>query len=178
MTSPDDRELLKRVLGERARLLAYIRAIVRRRDVAEDVFQDLCVLVCQKRPTVAEVRDLPAWLRASARNLARNAVRHSSNRTRLLGDEVLDLLDDAWADVAGGGGAADYGDALEACQAKLAPAARELLRARYADGVDVETLAGRLGRPAASLRTTFSRIYKTLAECIFRRVGRPGTRHD
>lgn len=173
MTSPGDEALLKQVLGERVKLLAYIRSIVRRRDLAEDIFQDLCVLVLQKRSEAAAVAALFPWLRIVARNLAMNAVRKHANRNVSLGDKVHALLDLDWRETDGASGPL-LADALDVCLERLGTPARAILRARYTEGESVEQVAQRLGRPPGSLRTTISRIHRTLAECILQRAGIAG----
>jgi RNA polymerase sigma-70 factor (ECF subfamily) len=169
----DDEEserLLRRVLGERVKTLAFIRSIVRRRDLAEDVFQDLCVLVIQKRKDLADVEHPGGWLRTAARQLAWNAVRKRANRDLLLGDKVHALMEPHWIRL-GSVPDSDMSDALETCLRSLNPKAREIIEAHYVTGLGCGDLAQHLGRPVASLYVTLSRIHKKLGECILRKTG-------
>jgi RNA polymerase sigma-70 factor, ECF subfamily len=170
----DDEEserLLRRVLSERVKTLAYIRSIVRRRDLAEDVFQDLCVLVIQKRQDLAGVEHLGGWLRTAARQLAWNAARKRGNRDLLLGDRVHALMEPHWSNLDRVSDPA-MSEALETCLRFLSPQARDILQSHYVSGLGCGDLARRLGRPVSSLYVTMSRIHKKLAECILRRTGR------
>ena len=177
MPSPDQEHLLLRaVLGERLKLLAFLRSIVRRRDLAEDLFQDLCVLVLQKADQIPDLARLPAWLRTAARQLAMNALRKLGNRNLPLGEKVAELMEPHWRKMDPASGSS-MGDALEACLAALSEPSRQLLKKRYTDGCSGEELSRQLGRPIGSLYTTFSRIHKKLAECILRRVPAAGGSH-
>ena len=162
--------LLRKVLGERVRVLAIIRSIVRRRDIAEDVFQDLCVLAIQKRAEIQNESHLAGWLRTAARQLALNVSRKHANRSVLLGDKVHDLMEPHWRRQQARAGGSALGDALDACLGKLSESARRVIHGRYVDGLDCIELARRLNRPVGSLYVSLSRIHKQLAECVLRRV--------
>jgi RNA polymerase sigma-70 factor (ECF subfamily) len=162
--------LLRKVLDERVPILAVIRSIVRRRDVAEDVFQDLCVLAIQKRPDIVDERHLAGWLRTAARQLALNVARKHANRSLLLGDKVHELMEPHWRRQEARAGGSALGDALEVCLGRLSETARRIIQGRYVDGLDCIELARRLKRPVGSLYVTLSRIHKQLAECVLRRM--------
>src|SRR6476646_5460513 len=168
--------LLRSVLSERLKLLAYLRSIVRRRDMAEDLFQDLCVLVLQKSDEITDLAHLPAWLRTASRQLAMNALRKHGNRNLPLGEKVFELMEPHWQKL-DGLSSSSMSDALETCLAGLTVSARQILQKRYADGLTGEELSQFLGRPIGSLYTTLSRIHKKLAECILRRISLSGGRH-
>jgi RNA polymerase sigma factor (sigma-70 family) len=163
--------LLRRVLGERVRVMAFIHSIVRRRDLAEDIFQDLCVLVLQKREELGEVRYLSRWLRVAARQLAMNELRRHANRSILLGDKIDELMEPHWREL---DRIRDLGrgDALEVCLKSLSGTEMELINGRYLEQLSCPEQASKLGRPVCSLYTSFSRIHKKLAECIVRRLSR------
>ena len=168
-----DEPLIRCVLAERVKVLAYIRSIVRRHDLAEDVFQDLCVLVIQKRHEIVDERHLAGWLRTSARQLAMNAARKRANQSLLLGDAVHDLMEPHWRRLDAGPSSA-AAEALEVCVEALSPKARQLVNNRYVEGLKFEEIARRLGRPVSSLYVTVSRIHKKLAECVLRRLSLTG----
>ena len=173
-TSDEEQQLLlRRVLGERVKVVAFIRSIVRRRDLAEDIFQDLCVLVLQKRDELREVKHLSRWLRVAGRQLAMNELRKHANRSLLLGDKINELMEPHWRelDLIGDLG---RGDALASCLKRLTGAEMELVNGRYVEELSSPQLASRLGRPVSSLYTSFSRIHKKLAECITRRTTAQG----
>jgi RNA polymerase sigma factor (sigma-70 family) len=161
--------LVRRVLAERVKLLALIRSIVGRRDLAEDIFQELCLLVVEKRDSISPPDRLPAWLRTAARNLARNARRKTASEAILLGDDVHELLEPDWRALDEPGGLL-LGHALELCLERLKDGEKEIVFGRYTDGLNYEQLAIQLQRPIGTLYTTMGRIHKKLHECIARRI--------
>jgi RNA polymerase sigma-70 factor (ECF subfamily) len=163
-----DEPLIRRVLAERVKLLAYIRSIVRRHDLAEDVFQDLCVLVVQKRHEIRDEGHLAGWLRTSARQLAMNAARKRCNQNLLLGDSIHDLMEPHWRRLDASSSSA--AEALEVCVEALPSKSRQLVQIRYVEGLGFEDIARRLSRPVSSLYVSLSRIHKKLAECVQRRL--------
>lgn len=155
------------------KLLPYLRSIVRQRDLAEDIFQDLCVLALQKRQELMGIPHLQSWLRVAARQLAMNALRKASNQNLLLGDKVLDLMDRHWKSLDAAPGSA-LAESLERCVQRLAPSARSIINARYVEGLACGEVAKRLGRPVESLYVALSRIHKKLAQCIQRNLALDG----
>lgn len=169
----DGELLLRRVLGERLKLLPYLRSIVRRRDMAEDIFQDLCVLALQKRQELVKISHLESWLRVAARQLAMNAMRKAANQNLQLGDKVLDLMDRHWERLDSTSSSA-VPEMLESCIQRLAPSARNIINARYVEGLACGEVAARLGRSVESLYVALSRIHKKLAQCIQRNIALAG----
>jgi RNA polymerase sigma-70 factor, ECF subfamily len=165
----DSDTLMRTLLTERAKVLAYIRAIVRRREWAEDIFQDVCVLALEKQQQIVDERHLLAWMRTTARLRAMNLLRKRDDRLGSLDDRVLDLVDAQWTQQDTRSGS-DLADALAECVRRLTERARALLQARYTEGLTVEQIARQAGRPVASVYVTFSRIHSALSDCVF---GRP-----
>jgi DNA-directed RNA polymerase specialized sigma24 family protein len=65
-----------------SRLVAFAGTIVRRADIAEDIVQDVfCNLLRLDRRTIAEVRDVPAWLTLLTRRAAISRLRSDRRRT-------------------------------------------------------------------------------------------------
>lgn len=164
---------LRHVLGERQKLIAYIRSIVRQRDLAEDIFQDVCVLALQKQNEIVDASHLAGWLRVSARQLAMNAIRKHSRRDVLLGEKVNELMEAHWNQFDKINGSA-MGEALDLCLGRISKSERDILNARYREGLKSNEVARRFGRPVGSLYTTLGRIHKKLAQCILQRIALAG----
>jgi RNA polymerase sigma-70 factor (ECF subfamily) len=161
--------IMKTLLAERAKVLAYIFSMVRQRDLAEDIFQDVCVLALQKREEIRDSDHLLAWMRVTARLQAFNALRKYRRERLPLSDAVLDLLDAHWRtydDVSNSG----MLEALQSCLQTLTDKARQLLQDRYAEGLAMDEIARRLNRPVASVYVTLSRAHQALSDCVFRRL--------
>ena len=71
----EDEELIRRFTGIRASILGYLRILVGDPHLAEDLFQDISVVVLEKTSTFDRAKDFGAWVRGIARNVAHPAVR-------------------------------------------------------------------------------------------------------
>jgi RNA polymerase sigma-70 factor (ECF subfamily) len=169
MSDPRQDGLIRLALADRAKLLALIRSMVGRSDLAEDIFQDLCVLVIKKSGEVLETEYTSSWLRIAARHLAMNARRKSASQAILLGAKIHELLEPEWRKLDDTAGPL-LTDALELCLKRLKPAEKQVIVGRYADGLDYSELSHRLNRSVAALYKAMGRTHQKLAECIRRRV--------
>jgi RNA polymerase sigma-70 factor (ECF subfamily) len=161
-----DRDTVVRLLlRERAKVLAYTYAIVRDHQAAEDVFQDVSVLAIDRAPEIEGERHFLGWVRNAARFKALKARRQRRGQPVALEDEVLDLLDGTWQrydEVP----AREMIDALRGCLDRLTPNARQLVELKYVDGLGGALIASRLGRQVRSIYTALSRIHRALSECL------------
>ena len=90
-------ELLVRLLvSERVKVLAFIRSMVRRHELAEDVFQDICVLAVEKRESIRDEAHFLNWLRTAARLRSLNVLRQQGQRHLSLDDDLLEILEVEW----------------------------------------------------------------------------------
>jgi RNA polymerase sigma-70 factor (ECF subfamily) len=170
-------ELLVRLLvSERVKVLAFIRSMVRRYDLAEDIFQDICVLAIEKQESIRDEAHFLNWMRTVARLRSLNVLRQQGLRHLSLDDDLLHVLEVAWE-----GHDQDDSEVMAAairrCVDSLAPTARGLIHRRYVDKAKYPDLAKELNRPVVSLYTTFSRIYAVLADCVARQLSPEGGEH-
>jgi RNA polymerase sigma-70 factor (ECF subfamily) len=61
---------------------------------------------------------------------------------------------------------------LARCFEELRPNDRDLITARYTQGVNMSELADQIGRPTNSVYKSLGRIRQTLLACIERRLGK------
>jgi RNA polymerase sigma-70 factor (ECF subfamily) len=158
----DQEVLVRLLLSERAMLLGYIISLVRDAHLAEDVFQDVALIVLKKRDELADASGFPAWTRKIARLEALNALRRRKKEARPLDEAVLNLLDVQWSRADGG----PTSDALRACLERLPPRSRRLVELRYRDDLSGKTLADRLAQPLNTVYVTLARIHHALSECV------------
>jgi RNA polymerase sigma-70 factor (ECF subfamily) len=64
-------------------------------------------------------------------------------------------------------------DRLRRCLERLGAGVRRVLDLRYRDGLDLDALAERMGRPAGTLAVQFHRVRKSLRTCIEQGGGAP-----
>jgi RNA polymerase sigma-70 factor (ECF subfamily) len=151
-------------MRERDGVLAYVRAILGMSAPAEDVIQDLAVIVLHKHADIPGEVGFSGWIRRAARFEALNRWR-ALRRDLPLDEAALDALDRAWEE-------ADEDprvDLLRQCLAGLGPKARQLLDLRYRDGFSGEELAQRIGKPLNTIYVTLTRLHSRLSECVKRR---------
>lgn len=165
-----ERNSLVRILvRERVKMLAYIQALVRKADLSEDLFQDVCALAVEKASSIENEAHFMNWLRTTARFVSLSALQKREQRNRSLDDELLDMLEPEWQqeDLFE---ASDRAEALRHCLDQLPPRARNLVQKRYLEEMPYTELAKSVGRPVGSLYVTFSRIFAALGNCITNRL--------
>ncbi len=173
----DEQQTVRTLLAEQVRLLGYIQSIVRNADLADDVFQDVCVLAVRKRAHIKDETHLRNWLRKTARFEALNAVRRRRVDHLSLDPAVLDVLDQRWQGQDQVDSSA-YRELLRQCIGRLSQVHQSLVRKRFFEKLDYGRLAAEFNRSADSLYVTFSRIYATLGKCVAERsAAEPGARH-
>jgi RNA polymerase sigma-70 factor (ECF subfamily) len=160
------------LLSHRAMVLAYIVSIVRDPDLAEDVFQNVAIVVLDKAGAVACDEEFPAWVRRVARLESLTALRKRKRAPELLDQSVLELLEDQWS--ATESAPAPARKALRECVEKLSPYARQLIRMRYVEELSGQDVADRLNRSPNTIYVALSRTYRQLAGCVQRRLAREG----
>jgi RNA polymerase sigma-70 factor (ECF subfamily) len=149
-----------------AKLYAVILRILRRRDLAEEVLQDVYVRVWQRAGDFDPTRASPiTWMAAIARNRALDVVRRA---TPLSIEDVPAALE-----VADTGRLAseqveisDELRRLEACLDRLEPGRKEIVKLAYLEGLSREELARRFGHPVATIKTWLHRSLKQIRDCL------------
>lgn len=150
----------------RPKLMAYLLHLVGDPHEAEDLLQELSLVVLQQPAMLTRAGDLFAYLRGTARHLA--AGRHG---TRIRTSEALRRWTEwAWeADPDDGSTEEDRRRqiaALRSCRGELQEQARRLVSLRYDLGLDIRAIAKDLGSSIVSVKVTLLRIRRALARCI------------
>jgi RNA polymerase sigma-70 factor (ECF subfamily) len=134
---------------------------------AEDVVQQLALLLWENFDRFETGSNFRAWAFSFARNLVKrhHAASARAARVRPLPDDVLDELvaleAQGHANLVG-----DRIDHLQCCLQLLQPDARQLITWRYGDRLSFEDLAAKMGRSCQALRTKLCRIRAILRDCI------------
>lgn len=176
---PMEREILKALMRDRYELYGMVWGMVRNRDDAEDLLQELAVTVVEqvRHSKWNEIDDLSAWLKGVAWRLAKNHLRrHAQRRTRPVpSDELLKMIRRVHQE--DGSSSDELGreqEALQACLSGMKSSDRKLLRKRYVEFVDYAILSEQLRKSGAAVRQTVSRLRRNLMMCIERRLSHPG----
>lgn len=160
------RRFLKQYTAHEAAVRAYIRRLVPARDDANDVLQEVALVLWKKFDQLKADDDFRRWAFGVARFQVL-AWRRDTARARerlILSDLTIELLADEPESVS-----ADLDMKremiLQRCMAKLKSDQRSAIEAMYSENSDTTALAARFGRSLAGFRQWLYRIRQTLAAC-------------
>jgi RNA polymerase sigma-70 factor (ECF subfamily) len=147
-----------------ARVYAYIRALVFRRADAEDLLQEVAVVLWRKFDQFEPGSRFDQW----AYRVARNQVlyyRQRRHRDRLLfSQDLVDSIADEMASSNPSRGG--YFEALESCLSGLSADDRQLVRKRHEPGATNRSISKAIGRSESAVSRALNRIYLALLHCI------------
>lgn len=161
----DQKTITSTLLRDRAKLLAYIGAIVRDTHIAEDVLQEVSMLAIEKQEQIQDEQVLLPWLRVAARYRSLKAIEKQGKRPALMDGQLLDLMEPHWQGI-DPLAMQETNRALEDCVKKLAPQSQKLVELRYGVSLSVQEIAKQLGRKTDTLYKHFARIHAALQRCM------------
>lgn len=167
-------EFMRLFTSHETRMRAFAMSLIPNWADAEEVLQQANMVMWKKFDEFQSGSNFFAWgsrilyLEAMdfRKRQGRARVRFSDEFCRAVAKEAVEISDDL----------ADRQRALGKCMAKLRPAEQELLRHRYEEGGNVETVAKALGRSEDAIYSALRRVRKQLFECINRAL-RAGERY-
>lgn len=148
-----------------AKLYGIVLRIIGQRDVADDVVQDVYVLIWQRAATFDAKYGTPiAWLATIARNRALDELKRKTMRSIEEFPELLELPgdDDPRLDLE----RSEAMRQLEACLARLEPEKREIVLLAYYHGLTREEIAQRIGQPVCTVKTWLRRSLLQLKDHV------------
>lgn len=148
---------------------AYARAIVRDLHLAEDVYQEVAIILAQDPARMPPDDQLGPWLREITRRKALELLR-KARRACLLPDDVLEAVGGAF-EPAPAEALGELREAMSACLDKLPADSREVIAGRYRDDLTCEAIAARAGRSVQGVYALLKRARLALQACVERRVG-------
>jgi len=173
----DQDGLVQLLMSHRAMLLGYIALIVGDPHQAEDVFQELAVVVFRKGTSLGGAEEFPAWARQVARFKALNALRQRLSAPKAIDESILDLLESRWSETDRVAGPV-VSDALRECLRNISPQSRRLIELRYGENLSGKALADRIGQQLNTVYVALSRVYRALAACVKHRMSREGIAYE
>ncbi len=168
--------LARQLLEHRDVLFAYVLALVRDWVAAEDLFQEISLVVLRKDREGAAVERFGPWSREIARRTVLNYWKTTARSRLILSAEVLDSIDAVFArrddeEAARGG---EMLSALRHCLGRLPAHLRRVVDLRYQESLSLDEVARRLGRSAGAVQVSLSRTRARLLECTRRLQANPG----
>ena len=163
---------MQHVIDWQPRLYGFVLSLVGNRDEADDVLQNVNVVLLRKQSTFQPESNFGGWaMQIAYLEVQSHRKRNSRARQRLSDVAVEILAETARQDnsAMGHGGWEAHRGALRQCLDLVPDRQRQLLELRYG-GQSVESLSDQLGRSIGSISQTLYRVRNRLAECIRRRL--------
>jgi RNA polymerase sigma factor (sigma-70 family) len=145
-------------LGQAQCLRAYIRRRVRDSMEAEEVFQDLSLIVIRHRSAPKDADHFSAWCYAVVRHVLARHLRTKRRRAKLLSRVEFETTVHEAGQRVDPERAASAREALRTLGKSLEPHARELLVQRYLLGESTEEIARQLCESPAAVRMRLMRL--------------------
>lgn len=150
----------------------FIESVIWNRHDAEDVTQEVAYKAGRGFATYDPEQPFVAWVMGIARNEVKMHLRKRSRDRHAFGDDLLELLADSAIEAQGQ--LSPRAAALRECMRQLPEPAKALMRMRYADQQQADTLAKRLGLTVNAVHQRLKRVRAALGNCIDKRLKREG----
>jgi RNA polymerase sigma-70 factor, ECF subfamily len=162
-----DREALKALFEEESgRLLAIAQRLLRRRDLAEEVVQEVFLAVWRSASRFDDRKgSARGWLTVMTRNRALNMLRDGARVDYEDADTLADL-GDRTADVRAAFEALSLQDALRHCLGALDVRKREAVLLCYVTGLNHGEAAATMNVPLGTVKSWVRRGVVALQECL------------
>jgi RNA polymerase sigma-70 factor, ECF subfamily len=166
MNEQDRQDLFSQMISRHhSQLYAYIFAVVKNQEDAEDLFQSVCLVLWRKFESFQPNSSFFSWARQTAKLVLCSFLRHKKHLALYASEEILDALAET-VSKAQGEGVELHLAALRRCKEKLGVADDELLRLRYVEDLSTVEIADRLQRLQPNVSRSLNRIRRWLLECV------------
>ena len=157
-------QFLELLAQHEAQIFGFLYALVGHRQDAEDLMQQTTMAMWKHFDQFELGTNFSAWACRIAKNRALNFFQ-SRDRRRVFTTEVIELLERTEAARPPEERLARR-SALHSCLSKLSAKDRSLVEQCYSAGASIKGVAHALGRPAAGVYNSLSRIRQTLFRCV------------
>lgn len=169
-----DRQLTRQIAAAwievQPAVYAYVAAMVSNYADADDVTQRVAVAMIDSYEQYDKSRPLLAFVLGIARHKIADFQRERARGPRLLSQQILELVEDAYVRVDQQSG--EMRDALSQCVRALTGRQRQVLTMRYREDRKPAAIAELMGTQSAVISNVLARTRKALRRCIERRLGR------
>lgn len=168
------RDAFARLFAQHDRwLYSYLVTLLGSTAHAEEVFQEVCVVLWREYEKFQLGTDFVKWAAVIAHNQVRRFRRQQKHMGFQLNEVAFDMLA---AEAVERADLFDYRrDALRRCLGKLSASDRSLVQECYQEHkVSLKATAHRLGRPENTVYKALNRIRRVLYECINRTLSAEG----
>lgn len=147
---------------------AFILALVQDFAAADDLVQELFLVVTRKAASFQEGTNFVAWACAIARLKVLEWRRRRQDQPQLLSEAVIETLAASVPEAAIG---RERSRALRRCLERLAPRTTEMVRLRYYAGLAPQEIARQLGWKQDAVNVALSKARAFLRKCVERALG-------
>lgn len=165
------RPFLRQFTANEAAIRAYVRRLVPSRADADDIMQEVSVVLWEKFDSFREDGDFRAWAFGVARFEVLSWLRDRGRDRLVLSERVIEQIAEE-SDGVYGSAFDEQRAALERCIEQVAPEQRGLLMRAYEPGSRARDLARETGRSEAGFYQWLYRMRQTLLGCIRRSLAR------
>ena len=150
------------------KLAAYISALVPDFQEAEDLLQNVAVVLLRKFPDYDAQRPFIGWAIGIAKCEVLMTRRRHARSFLCYQTDLLERISEAYEELSPE--LDERSRALGECLERIRGRAGELLRLRYEEGLKPGAIAGRVGMAVVAVRVMLSRTRAALRHCIERKV--------
>ncbi len=171
MQADDPVESFVRLLSTQERMLsAYVMTLVPHPQDADDILQNAKVVMWRSFSQFRPGTNFGAWSRKVAFHQVLSYRKRKQRDKLQFSDEFLKLVAEEIDNSAEH--LEQRQQLLNQCLARLPEDHREVMRLRYHEGLEIETMATRLNRTVAALYRLLSRVRHNLHECVTQNLKR------
>jgi RNA polymerase sigma-70 factor (ECF subfamily) len=152
-----------------SRLFAYLYAHVLNMADAEDLYQQVAMVLWEKFDQFVPGTDFGAWGIRVAELTIKNFLRGKRRSKILFSDEVMQRIVERQSETTQATAAART-EALQTCLKRLPQSDRALVERCYGGGFKIKEIAADEGRSAGAVYTALCRIRQALLACIERTI--------
>ncbi len=157
-------EFAARWVSAQTPVSAYIRSAVRDVHHQEDVLQNVARVAFEQMHKYDLSRPFLPWVLGIARNLILQYYRTNKQDRLVFSDTTLYRIEQAYEDLPNND--SQRREALAGCIEKLQDKARECVRLRYGQGVQVQGIAEQLGKTPNAISLVLFRARESLKKCV------------
>ena len=150
------------------KVAGYINALVPDFQEAEDLLQNVAVVLLRKFPEYDGQRPFIGWAIGIARREVLMARRRHARSFLCYHTDLLERISEAYVELAPE--LDERSRALGECLETIQGRAGQLLRLRYEEGLKASAIAGRVGMAVVAVRVMLSRTRAALRHCIEHKV--------
>ena len=161
---PKHAEFLKIFMSNRHDILAFIIGMVRDATAAEDIFQDVSIILWEKFDTYDPDKSFKAWARGIAGNKVLQHWQKQKKSADVYSPELISNVLAAYERTESNTG--NMIDALRNCREQLPEKQSSLLKYKYEKRWKLNQIAETIGKSLAATQKSLSRVRYALQDCI------------